>query len=67
MAGWYDAEGPMSFADPFTSISGGPERIVVDEQPDPHFLKAPIGFTAILTPHVDDDLSMPLLWEGDDG
>lgn len=62
---WYEATGPLAFHEPYTSMSGGPERIVGDD-PDPKFLRAPVGFTAPILAPADASNAMPLLWEGDD-
>ena len=40
--------------------AGGPERVATDE-PDPKFVRRPVGFTARIEP-VEAD---PLTWDGD--
>lgn len=39
--------------------TGGPERVLYDDSPDPNFKPRPVGFTADLR---EPD---PLLWDGD--
>ena len=45
---------------PSVQFSDGPTRVVTND-PDPEFVRRPIGFTAELTTERD-----PLLWEGQD-
>lgn len=41
------------------TLTGGPDRVRYEDQPDPNWRPRPVGFTAPLIPRE------PLLWEGD--